>query len=81
MANQYVNKFIKDGVVKLDLTSDTVTPETLDMGVTAHNKAGQAITGTVGDYLLISADEPAAYGLMANGYLVTADRAWLIGGV
>lgn len=47
MANQFVNKLIKDGVTKFDLTSDTVTPETLKSGYTAHNAAGQKITGTM----------------------------------
>lgn len=76
-----INKVEANGETLIDLTSDTVTADALDKGVTAHNKAGQTITGTVGDYLLISADEPAEYGLMANGYLVTADRAWLTGGI
>lgn len=31
----------------IDLTSDTVTPETLSEGVTAHNAAGESITGTM----------------------------------
>ena len=31
----------------LDLTSDTVTPETLLMGTTAHNAKGEIITGTL----------------------------------
>lgn len=51
MANQYVNKLIKDGVTKLDLTSDTVTPETLAEGVTAHDKSGALITGTMENYV------------------------------
>lgn len=76
-----INKVEANGRTLIDLISDTVTPETLDIGVTAHNKAGQTITGTVGDYLLISADEPAAYGLMANGYLITLNRTWLTGGI
>lgn len=32
--------------VLIDLTSDTVTPEVLAKGFTAHNKAGEKITGT-----------------------------------
>lgn len=41
------NKFIKnDGSVLLDLTSDTVTVETLPVGVTAHDKYGEPIIGT-----------------------------------
>lgn len=45
MANQYVNKLVKDGVVKLDLTSDTVTADTLVKGVTAHDASGRQIIG------------------------------------
>lgn len=42
-----VNKVEVDGETKLDLTADTVTPETLLKGATAHNAAGEAITGTL----------------------------------
>lgn len=41
-----VNKVEVGGEVKLDLTADTVTPETLLSGATAHNAAGEQITGT-----------------------------------
>lgn len=41
-----VNKVEVGGEVKLDLTQDTVTPETLLSGVTAHNAAGERLTGT-----------------------------------
>ena len=41
-----VNKVSINGTTVLDLTADTVTPETLSMGVTAHNAAGELITGT-----------------------------------
>lgn len=41
-----VNKVEVDGEVKLDLTQDTVTPETLLPGATAHNAAGEQIAGT-----------------------------------
>ena len=41
-----VNKVSINGATVLDLTADTVTPETLNMGVTAHNAAGELITGT-----------------------------------
>lgn len=41
-----VNKVSINGTTVLDLTDDTVTPETLSMGVTAHNAAGELITGT-----------------------------------
>lgn len=45
--NQYVNKLVKDGVTKFDLTADTVTSATLAEGATAHNAAGEQITGTM----------------------------------
>ena len=40
-----VNKVALNGEIKLDLTADTVTPETLLKGMTAHNAAGELITG------------------------------------
>lgn len=36
-----------DGRVLIDLTGDTVTPDTLAEGVTAHDKSGAAIVGTM----------------------------------
>lgn len=43
-----VNKVEVNGETKLDLTQDTVTPQTLLSGVTAHNAAGEEITGSMG---------------------------------
>lgn len=43
-----VNKVEVNGETKLDLTQDTVTPENLLSGVTAHNAAGNPIVGTSG---------------------------------
>ena len=40
-----VNKVEVNGETKLDLTQDTVTPENLLSGVTAHNAAGERIVG------------------------------------
>ena len=41
-----VNKIVINNEVKLDLTSDTVSPSTLASGITAHDKSGNIITGT-----------------------------------
>lgn len=41
-----VNKVEVGGEVKLDLTEDTVTPENLLSGATAHNAAGEKIVGS-----------------------------------
>ena len=45
MAN--ANQVIVNGETILDLRSDTVTPETLHKGYTAHDKSGTKITGTL----------------------------------
>lgn len=45
MAN--ANQVIVNGKTILDLRSDTVTPETLQKGYTAHDKSGTKITGTL----------------------------------
>lgn len=41
-----VSKVIYDNNTLVDLTSDTVSQETLEEGVTAHDAAGVSITGT-----------------------------------
>lgn len=45
MAENY-NKVVYGSKVLIDLTADSVTPETLDNGITAHDKTGAVITGT-----------------------------------
>ena len=45
MAN-YINKLVVGNDVKFDLTGDTVAPNTLLTGATAHDKSGAQITGT-----------------------------------
>ena len=42
-----VNKVEVNGETKLDLTQDTVNPENLLSGATAHNAAGEQISGAV----------------------------------
>lgn len=42
-----VNKVIYEGRVLLDLTEDTVAPENLLAGATAHDSSGQRIVGTM----------------------------------
>lgn len=42
-----VSKVVYNGRALIDLTSDTVTPETLAEGVTAHDSSGAVITGTL----------------------------------
>jgi len=44
--NQYVNKVAFGGNTIIDLTADTITPDKLAYGATAHDKSGAPITGT-----------------------------------
>lgn len=44
--NKTYNKIIYGGKTLIDLTSDTVTPNDLHKGITAHDKSGVQITGT-----------------------------------
>lgn len=60
-----VNKVVYGGETLVDLTNDTVTPETLAEGVTAHDASGAVITGTMtaggGDNLLAQLLESATF--------------------
>lgn len=55
-----INKVVLGSDTVLDLTSDTVTPETLLVGTTAHNAAGETITGTLTPCTVYSAYSPAS---------------------
>ena len=78
-----VNKVALNGEVKLDLTADTVTPETLLKGATAHNAAGELITGvyepmTIKQYtgtLLASGWAADSHGYQAQTIVITGLKA------
>lgn len=42
-----INKVMYGDQTLMDLTEDTVTADTLLEGITAHNKSGQPVEGTV----------------------------------
>lgn len=46
MANQYANKVVVNGRAIIDLTGDTVAPESLLEGIRAHDSSGAPIIGT-----------------------------------
>lgn len=46
-SNPYPNKISAFGVVKLDLSADTITADNLVYGITAHDASGAPITGTL----------------------------------
>lgn len=41
-----INKVVYGSEILLDLTADTITPDKLTQGITAHNMAGEVIEGT-----------------------------------
>lgn len=57
-----INKVVLGSDTVLDLTSDTVTPETLLVGTTAHNAKGETITGTLVPCTVYSAENPEIFG-------------------
>lgn len=57
-----INKVVLGSDTVLDLTSDTVTPETLLVGTTAHNAKGEIITGTLAPCTVYSAENPKTLG-------------------
>ena len=57
-----VNKVVFNNEVLVDLTGDTVTAGSLKKGVTAHNKAGEPITGVMEDVSLDDIDQVLLYG-------------------
>ena len=78
MANQYVNKVIIGKEGKLDLTADSVTPDKLAKGITAHDKTGAPITGT-STKDVDSTDATVAVAEMLDGKTAYARGAKLTG--
>lgn len=71
-----ISKVVYGGSTLVDLTSDTVTPETLLTGVTAHDKSGALIVGTMVQYTPLDAypvgsvyisEEPISPALLFGG--------------
>lgn len=69
-----INKVVVNDEVKLDLTADTVSPSTLALGITAHDKSGELIIGTMAS----SPDAPTVSELTIGGDLSYWDNkgAW-----
>lgn len=66
-----VNKVLFGGETVVDLTEDTVTPETLAQGYTAHDKSGKQIVGTA---QILS---PIPY--VTDGLAACYDGIWNVG--
>lgn len=83
MANNKVQ--LSDGTVLLDLTGDTVTPQTLLSGVTAHDAAGKRIVGTgdgTGGGVNVSYDtiDPNRYSVNLDNRTAQLDLTGLVAG-
>ncbi len=70
MAGSNINKLVLNGVTEFDISGDTVAPETLLRGVTAHDRSGASITG-IADNDLTSAATGDALAITdaADGYV------------
>lgn len=62
-----VNKFVYNGIVKIDLTEDTVDVDKLLSGYTAHKKDGTIITGEVDFVTYYTGSSVPSSSLGANG--------------
>lgn len=74
-----INKVDLNGVTVLDLTSDTVSPETLLVGTTAHNARGETIVGTLVPCVTYSATNPqitAAENLMFTWQIPSTEHGF-----
>ena len=67
-----VNRVDINGATVIDLTGDSVTPETLLQGATAHDASGAAITGT-----MVRGTELKIIVSVASGAVVTATKGSL----
>ena len=72
------NKIILGDEVLIDLTADSVTPEKMLNGITAHDKAGERITGTC-TFDADTQDATVAVAEMLNGKTAYARGAKLTG--
>lgn len=73
-----VSKVVYGGSVLIDLTGDTITPDKLLTGVTAHGKDGEPLTGTC-EYDVDSGDATAQVAEILAGKTAYARGAKLTG--
>lgn len=77
-SNQNVNKVVYGNTVLIDLTADTVTPDKIIAGFTAHDQSGAAVTGTC-DFDVNSGDATIQVAEMLTGKTAYARGTKLTG--
>jgi hypothetical protein len=70
MEEKYVSKVVLGDQTLIDISGDTVTPETLAEGATAHNSAGEEITGTMKNLSEVDASKVIFDQEVTTGYAV-----------
>ena len=78
MADKKINKVVYGSTVLIDLTADTVTADKILVSYTAHDKAGNIITGTC-DFDVNSQDATVAVAEILSGKTAYARGAKLTG--
>lgn len=78
MAEKKINKVVYGSTVLIDLTADTVTADKILASYTAHDKAGNIITGTC-DFDVNSQDATVAVAEILSGKTAYARGAKLTG--
>lgn len=78
MADKKINKVVYGSTVLIDLTADTVTADKILASYTAHDKAGNVITGTC-DFDVNSQDATVAVAEILSGKTAYARGAKLTG--
>lgn len=78
MADKKINKVVYGSTVLIDLTADTITADKILASYTAHDKAGNIITGTC-DFDVNSQDATVAVAEILSGKTAYARGAMLTG--
>lgn len=76
-----VNKIVINDEIKIDLTADTVSPSTLALGITAHDKSGELITGTMESGIPTSTNITNVSHLFLGGRLIDYRTVFTFNGV
>ncbi len=75
---EYINKVVYNGTTLIDLTSDTVTPDKILSGYTAHDKSGAPVVGT-NTYDSDTSEDTVAVAEMLSGKTAHARGTQLTG--